>query len=181
MHTLVIAADSGVGALFTGFGINALAFLSQLISFGVLFFILWRFGLPIIVKTLDKRQAVIREGIENADRAKRELENATQRSEQIILDARREAQAAIERAQKTAEEEGRRILTAAQERSAQEEKRQVERIQQEAARARAEISRLVVNLSIQAASQVVSRSIDNRDNRRLVEDFVTNASQAREQ
>ena len=54
------------------------------------------------------------------------------------------------------------------------------RIQQEAARARAELSRLVVNLSINAAGKVISKSVDNKDNRRLVEEFV-NTSQAKEQ
>ena len=54
------------------------------------------------------------------------------------------------------------------------------RIQPEAARARAEISRLVVNLSINAASKVISKSVDSNDNRRLVEEFV-HTSQAKEQ
>lgn len=179
--SITIAAAGGAGALFSGFGINIFAFLSQLISFGVIFFVLWKFGFPVIIKTLEKRQAIIREGIENAERAKIDLENATRRAEEQMLNAQREAQAVIEKAQKIAEEEGRRIVEEARVRAEQEEKRQIERIQQEAARARAEISRLVVNLSISAASKVISKSVDNRDNRRLIEEFVSSASQTREQ
>jgi len=71
-----------------GLGINAAAFISQLISFIVVFVILWRIVLPIALRTLDKRQQVIREGVENAERAKRDLEEATARAEQILAEAR---------------------------------------------------------------------------------------------
>ena len=59
-----------------GFGINAVAFLSQLFSFGVIFVILWRWGFPTIIKTLEKRQTLIREGVENAERARQRSSNA---------------------------------------------------------------------------------------------------------
>lgn len=161
-------------------GINLAAFLSQLISFGVVFFILWRWAFPAILRTLEKRQAVIREGVENAERARRDLQEANARSEQILLDARRQAQETIAQAAKAAEREANRIHEEAQERAHQIEQQQVARIRQEAAQAREELSRLVVNLSINAAGKVISKSVDTNDNRRLVEEFVS-ASQAREQ
>ena len=65
------------------FGINPLAFLSQLVSFGIVFLILWKWGFPAIIKTLEKRQAVIREGVENAEKARRDLAEATARAEQV--------------------------------------------------------------------------------------------------
>ena len=162
------------------FGINGLAFLSQLVSFGIVFYILWRWGFPAIVKTLEKRQAVIREGIENAEKARHDLAEATARAEQLLQEARLQAQETIAQATKAAEREAIRIQEEAYARSAEIEQQQVARIQQEAARARAELSRLVVNLSISAAGKVISKSVDSSDNRRLVEEFV-HASETREQ
>ena len=162
------------------FGINGLAFLSQLVSFGIVFYILWRWGFPAIVKTLEKRQAVIREGIENAEKARHDLAEATTRAEQVMQEARVLAQETIALATKAAEREANRIQEDAHARAAQIEQQQVARIQQEAARARAELSRLVVNLSISAAGKVISKSVDSSDNRRLVEEFV-HASETREQ
>lgn len=159
--------------LLGSFGINALGLLSQVISFIIVLVILWRWGLPAITKTLDKRQQVIREGVENAERAKRDLDEATARSEQILLEARRQAQETIAQAAKAAEAEANRIREEARSQAEQINRQQIERIQQEAARARAEISRLVVNLSINAASRVIGKSVDSNDNRRLVEEFVT--------
>lgn len=173
MHTLIL------GDLLGGFGVNTVAFLSQLVSFAIVFFLLWRWALPAVVKTIDKRNAVIREGVENAERARRDLEEATRRAEQVMLEARKQAQDTIADASKVAEREANRIQEEAQARAQQIEQQQVARIHQEAARARAELGRMVVNLSINAASQVVGKSVDNRDNRRMVEEFVT-ANEAKE-
>jgi len=162
------------------FGINPFAFLSQLVSFAIVFLILWKWGFPVIIKTLEKRQAVIREGIENAEQARRDLAEATTHAEQVLQEARVQAQETIAQATRVAEREANRIQEEAHARAAQIEQQQVARIQQEAARARAELSRLVVNLSISAAGKVISKSVDSSDNRRLVEEFV-HASETREQ
>jgi F-type H+-transporting ATPase subunit b len=175
-----ILADSGAGALFSGFGINAGAFLSQLVSFAIVFILLQRFLLPAAVKMLDQRQAVIREGIENAEKAKHDLEAANTRADELLTEARREAQQTIERASKVAQDEARRIEEAAHARAEQIAQQQIARIQQEANRARNELSRLVVTLSIDAATKVIGKSVDSNDNRRLVEDFVTTSGQSRE-
>lgn len=162
-----------------GLGINAAFLISQIISFGIVFLILWKWGFPVIIKTLDKRQAIIREGIENAEKAKQDLANATQRAEKILTDARIQAQETIDRASKAAQQQANQIIEDAQARAEQVSQQQIARIQQEASRARAELSRLVVNLSIDAAGKVISRSVDSRDNRRLVEEFVSASDQAR--
>jgi len=174
MQTIILADLLG------GFGVNAVAFLSQLVSFGIVFFILWRWAFPAILKTLNRRQAVIQEGIENAERARRELDEATERAEQIMREARRHAQETFEQAAKGAEAEANRIIEEAHAHADQVAQQQIARIQQEAARARAELNRLVVNLSINAASKVISKSVDSSDNRRLVEEFVS-TSQTKEQ
>jgi F-type H+-transporting ATPase subunit b len=164
--------------LLGGLGVNFWGFLSQLFSFGVIFFILWRWGFPVIIRTLNRRQAVIQEGISNAEQARRDLAEATKRAEEELLKARREAQETIANAQVVAQAEAQRIIEEAGARAEQIGQQQIVRIQQEAARARADLQRLVVNLSISAASQVIRRSVDNKDNRRLVEEFVSNSQVA---
>ena len=162
-----------------GLGINGGFFISQLISFGVVFVLLWRWGFPALTNILDKRQAIIREGIENAERAKSDLAAANERAEQILAEARRQSQETIERASRNAQQEANRIIEDAQNRAEQITQQQVARIQQEANRARAELSREVVTLSIEAASRVISKSVDSRDNRRMVEEFVAASDQSR--
>src|SRR5260370_38965559 len=112
------------------FGINSWAFLSQFVSFGIVFVILWKWGFPAIVSTLEKRQAVIREGIENAEKARHDLAEATTRAEQVLQEARVQAQETIALATKAAEREANRIEEEAYARAAQIEQQQVARIQQ---------------------------------------------------
>src|SRR5260370_30384735 len=95
--------------LLSGFGINLWAFISQLVSFAIVFLILWRWGFPVILRTLDRRQAVIREGVENAERARRDLTEATARAEQFLQEARFQAQETIEPATRLAEQDAIRI------------------------------------------------------------------------
>ena len=173
-HTLIFAD------LFGGLGINAWNFLSQLISFAIIFLILWRLGFPAMLRMLERRQAVIREGVESAEQAKRDLAEATARAEQVVAEARRQGQEVIAQATRAAEREADRIQAEAEARASQFEQQQIERIRQEAARARAEISRMVVTLSINAASKVIGKSVDSNDNRRLVEEFVS-ASQIKDE
>jgi len=178
VHTFILA-DSGLSALLSGLGINTFAFLSQLVSFGIVFWLLWKWGLPTVIKTLDRRQAVIREGLENAEQAKRDLAEATARAEKVLADARIQAQETIERSEKAAKQVGQQIEEEARARAEQISQQQIARIQQEASRARSELSRLVVNLSIGAAGKVINRSVDTKDNRRLVEEFVNSSDQTR--
>jgi F-type H+-transporting ATPase subunit b len=173
---LAEGTESAGGA---GLGINALFFLSQIISFSIVFFLLWKWGFPALTRTMDKRQAIIREGIENAEKARHDLAEANVRAEQILTDARRQAQETIERAAKNARIEANRIIEEAQVRAEQVGQQQIARIQQEANRARAELSRHVVRLSLDAASKVISKSVDSKDNRRLVEEFVAAADKSR--
>ena len=173
--TTSAAEAGGIGAL----GINAAAFLSQLASFLIVLFILGRYVLPIFQRTLAKRQEVIREGVENAEKAKRDVAEAQSNAERIILDAKRQAQEVIERASQNAEQIAQQIQDEAREKAEKYNQQQVARIQQEANRARMELSRDVVNLSIEAASKVINRSVDSKDNRRLVEEFVTANDSAR--
>ncbi len=169
VQTLIFADIS------SGLGINGLALLSQIISFGIVFVLLWRWGFPVIIRTLDRRQATIREGVENAERARRELAEANARAEQILAESRRQAQETIERAEKAAEREANRILDEANVRAQEIEQQYVARIRQEAAQAREELNHLVVTLSIDAAGKIIRKSVDNKDNRRLVQEFVSSS------
>lgn len=178
--SMILAKAASSPDLLGGLGVNLYAFIAQLVSFAIVVIALGYLGLPVIQKTLEQRRKLIQEGVENAARAKRDLAEATAHAEQILREARVKGQEAIAQATKVAEQEAQRIYEEAQARAAQIEQQQIERIRQEAIRARAELSRLVVNLSIDAAGKVINKSVDTKTNRRMVEDFVA-ASEAKVQ
>jgi F-type H+-transporting ATPase subunit b len=175
----ILAEPSAGGSALDALGINGPAFISQLLSFIIVLVLLGKFVLPRILQTLDKRQAVIREGIENAEQARQDLAAATVRAEQIITNASRQGQEMIDRATQNAEQIARQIEEEARIRAEQISQQQIARMQQEISRARQELSREVVNLSIDVASKVMSRSMNTKDNRRFVEEFVAASDYAR--
>lgn len=60
------------------------------IAFGVLFLVLWNFAWPMILKSVDERADLIDKGVEYAQAAKEQLDNARQEAESYLNDARRQ-------------------------------------------------------------------------------------------
>lgn len=155
-----------------GLGVNINAFVTQVITFGILLIILGKWVYPAMMKTLDKRALVIREGVENAERARQELLSAEKRVEALIEQGRRDAQATLAKATQTAEQIRAEIREQAEREAQQIRTQNAKRIEQEIAAAKAELSQQIASLAIMAAERVIGTSLDSEANRRLVNEFV---------
>ncbi len=153
-------------------GINPGLLLAQFVNFGILYFILARFAFPALRKTLDARTATIREGIENAERAKTELAQAQQRSDSIILAAQQRGQQIINDAATAAERVKAQIEAEAKARAEEIAAQNRQRMAQEEAQAQNALREQTADLAIRAASAVVGKSLDGADQRRLVNQFI---------
>lgn len=60
------------------------------VSFAVLFFILWKFAWPAIVKMMENRADLIDKGVEYAQSAKQQLDNANVEAQKYITEARKQ-------------------------------------------------------------------------------------------
>lgn len=58
------------------------------VAFAILFFILWKFAWPIIMKGMDERADLIDKGVEYAQNAKEQLDNAQLEADRQIQEAR---------------------------------------------------------------------------------------------
>lgn len=58
------------------------------LSFAVLFFILWKFAWPAITKMIDQRAELIDKGVEYAQQAKQDLDQAQAKAEEVMQEAR---------------------------------------------------------------------------------------------
>jgi F-type H+-transporting ATPase subunit b len=153
-------------------GINPGLLIAQIVNFGILFFILARFAFPVLMKTLDQRAATIREGVENAERAKAELAQAQQRSDGIIQAAQQRSQQIIADAAVAGERVRAQYEVEAKARADEIAQQNRQRMAQEEAQARTALRQQTADLAIQAASAVVGKSLDNDDQRRLVNQFI---------
>lgn len=60
------------------------------VGFGILFLILWKFAWPVITKTVDDRAELIDKGVEYAQTAKAQMDNARAEAQKYIDEARRQ-------------------------------------------------------------------------------------------
>src|SRR6266540_5393395 len=103
MHNILFFAASGgliESAKKTGeqFGFQKQLFISQVISFCIVAFLLHRFAYKPILDVLEERRQKIAESLANAEKIKQELANAQVKAQEILTQANAQATKLIEEA-----------------------------------------------------------------------------------
>jgi F-type H+-transporting ATPase subunit b len=156
-----------------------------LIVFGLTMYVLWKVAFPRIAEALDKRQKMIEDSIDSAERTKREADELLREYRERLSDARGQADDIVARARRTAEAAENETLAAA--RAKREEMMEQTRrdIEAETRRAIQQIRAEVADLTVLATEKVTRKSLDSADQKRLVEealaelDFAALASEGR--
>lgn len=161
-------------------GISLWNFLAQIVVFLVVVFVLWKWALPVVTKFLDERSGQIQKGLEDAETARRQLAEAERRVADMLEQARQEGQQALARATQAGEHLRADIEQQARQRADEILAQTQKTIEQQVAQAKSELSRQVADLAIMAAERVIGHSMNSEDNRKLVNEFVSQASQSRD-
>lgn len=123
-------------------------FLWQLANFLLFFFVVSRYVVPPVQKMITKRQHEINEGLEFAQKAKKELEQSEAQRAEILKTARSEANTIVEEAKKRSETLIEEAKTKARS-AAEVEAAQVHtRAQEQAQKRMSEIDREVIELAL---------------------------------
>ena len=152
------------------FGWNPWLFLSQVISFAIVAFLLRRFAYKPILAVLEDRRRRIEEGLINADKIKKELAEAEKRYQEIVAKANAAAQKMIdearessahlaERKQQEAIAAAEQIIAKAREAASLEHERTMESMKRE-------LGRLVV----ETTAKVTGKVLTSEDQKRLQEE-----------
>lgn len=152
-------------------GINPIFLLSQIVNFAILAFLLRRFAYTPILNALDQRRERIEKGLEDAHLAEEARANAESERQQILDQARAEAQGVVAEANQRGEAQAAKIVEDAQ--------TQAQAIREEArAEAQAERNRMlgemrgqISALAIAAANQLIGASLDEQRQMELVNEF----------
>lgn len=130
------------------------------ISFGIVVFILTKYGFPIILKMVDDRNAYIEESLIMAEKARYELESVKQESEAILTSARKEQTEILKeakRSQKALLLDAQEKAQAKTEKMIREAHVQINADKEEALR---DIRRQIANLSVDIASKVLRLKLE---------------------
>jgi F-type H+-transporting ATPase subunit b len=144
-----------------------------LICFGITFYVLKRFAFGPIQRTIDERRDRIRKAVDEADKARSEARALLEEHRQLIgqakgeaagilAEARKVADAQLERVKQEAEEERQRRLEETRRQIDAETKRSLDLIRAE-----------VADLTLEATARVTGKVLDAEDQRRLIDEAIS--------
>ena len=148
------------------------------VGFAILFLILWKFAWPVIIKSVDNRATLIDKGVEYAQNAKLQLDNAQQEHDKIVVEARikqadilREADRLktqiVEEARNEAKTAAQKEMEAARQSIAQQQKQAEIQLRQQLGQLVLDVAGRVVRTNIdnsEAQSKLVNTYLDEIEN-----------------
>jgi F-type H+-transporting ATPase subunit b len=150
-------------------------FIWTILTFLVLVALLARFAWRPLLEALERRQATIAQSLDDAQRARQELERLQRESVQMMAAARTEAEAIIARSRSDAEALREELKQKARSEAATIVKNAERQIQLETARAIQQIRHEAVDLSVAIASKILRRQVSREDNEALIQEALKQA------
>lgn len=141
-----------------------------IVTFLVLLALLAKFAWRPLLRALEQRQESIARSLEDAARARQELERLHVESARILAEARTQAEAILSRTREDASRFREELKGKAQAEAAAIVRNAEKQIELEAARALQQIRHEAVDLSVAIASKLLQRHVSRADNERLIEE-----------
>lgn len=104
--------------LFATFGINWKLFTMQMVNFGLLLWVLWKFVYTPVLAMIDQRREEIAEGVRKAEAADRRLAEADLEGKSLVAAAGKEGESLVAAARARADEKATEIVKTAEAKAA---------------------------------------------------------------
>ncbi len=144
-----------------------------LVVFAISLYILKKAVFPRITAALDERRASIDESIDSAERLRADADKILAEYRERLKEARAQSEEIIQRARQTAETHEHEARDRSQEILAEAAQRAEREIEAATKRALDDIRREVADLTVLATEKVTRKSLDEADQRRLVEEALS--------
>ena len=141
-----------------------------LLVFGLTMLLLWKLAFPRIAEALDRRQQAIEESIDAAERTREEADKLLAEYRERLTAARHQADEIVARARKSGEQQEADAVNAGKQRREELVEQARKDIETETRRAIQEIRAEVADLTVMATEKVTRKTLDERDQQRLVEE-----------
>ncbi|MBO6793749.1 MAG: F0F1 ATP synthase subunit B [Balneolaceae bacterium] len=168
--TFLLAGGGGLLSFNTGFA------LWILISMIIFLLVMMKYAVPPIMKSLNEREAKIKDSLESAEKALARAEEISKDNEKAL----REAEAKAQQIRKEALEEAELLRTERISKAKDEATQIIEQakntIEQDKKQALSELREEVARLAIQSASMILDEELDEKKNSKLVDKFITDLS-----
>jgi F-type H+-transporting ATPase subunit b len=165
-------AEGGIAGVIDTFGLRGDLFLAQLVNFLIVLLVLWKFAYKPILKMLAEREKKIETSVKQADAIEKRLNETTLEKEQILGEARKEAQLLIAKAMSDTEERKAEMVEAAKKEVERVIEKGKEQLKAEQAKMLIEARKELVEIAVKAAGKIVSDNIDEKKSKSMAEEVV---------
>ena len=145
-------------------------FIWTIVTFLVLLALLAKFAWRPLLQALESRQERIRKSLEDAERARQELERLQQESAKIMQQARIEAESIVTQTRADAERLREELQQKAKDEADNVLRNAQQQIQLQTRQAIQQIRHEVADIAVLLASKLLERNIAKEDNARLIDD-----------
>jgi len=145
-------------------------FIWTIVTFLVLLALLAKFAWRPLLQALESRQERIRNSLEDAERARQELERLQQESAKIMQQARIEAESIVTQTRADAERLREELKQKAKDEADNILRNAQQQIQLQTRQAIQQIRHEVADIAVLLTSKLLERNIAKEDNKRLIDD-----------
>ncbi len=172
-NTLVLGAakESGGGSFLVSPSLGLMIW--TLIAFFASMYILNKYAFPRIGDALEKRATAIRDSIEHAEQTRKDADELLEEYRARLKEAREQAEDILVRSRKAAEQFEAESRDKAQKEHQEALERTRKEIEAETRRALDEIRKEVADLTIIATEKVARKSLTGEDQKRLIEEALS--------
>lgn len=143
------------------------------IAFGIVFLALWKFAWPVILKTVDTRADLIDKGVEYAQNAKEQLDNARAEADKFLNEARRQQADMLREADHMKAQIIEQARAQAQTAAAKEMENAKLQIQQQQKEAQQQFRNQVSEFAIEIAAKIVQDQLkDEKAQNTLIDKYL---------
>jgi len=143
-----------------------------LVTFVVLLVLLAKFAFKPIAQALDRRGETIKKSIEEAEKQRVEAKKLMEDYQKQIADARNEAGKIIEESRQLGERVRKEVVEKANSEASAVVQRAQEEIQRQKEKGVQELKDTVANLSVQIASKVLEKEVNEATHRQLIDNLI---------
>lgn len=168
-----VEASQQTGGFIGTLGLNWKLFLAQLVNFTIVILILWKWAFKPITRALESRREKIERSVKQAEEIEERMKEFEKHTAEQMTKARLEAEAIIKRAQELAGSSKQEIVANAQSQADKILAEAKMRIESEKEKMFVEIREEVVNLTIMAAEKILREKLDEKNDKKMVEEILT--------
>ena len=143
---------------------------AQIINFGIVLFVLWRFAFKPLAKMMEKRSQEIEKSLADAKKIEENLAQSRLDKDEVLVKARKEAQAIIMQAQEQGKKQGEEMVASAKAEVANVVAGAKEQIAEEKRKMFKEVKEEIVSLTIETTKKVLGKAVSKEVDEKIVKE-----------